>query len=46
VVEINDHGEVIEKAEGKRTIKCDKVLPAWNRKPRTKLYERFKGRAP
>jgi hypothetical protein len=46
VVEINEQGVVIEKAGGRQTIKCDKVLPAWNRKPRTKLYQSLKGQAP
>ncbi|MGO8945403.1 MAG: hypothetical protein ACLQJ7_17240 [Syntrophobacteraceae bacterium] len=46
VAEVNDHGVVIEKAGGKRTIKWDKVLPAWNRKSRIKLHESLKGRAP
>ncbi|MEJ2717318.1 MAG: NAD(P)/FAD-dependent oxidoreductase [Deltaproteobacteria bacterium] len=31
VVEINDQGVVIENADGKQTIECDKVLIAWDR---------------
>ena len=46
VLEINDKGVVIENAEGKQTIECDKVLVAWDRKPNTALYEKIKGMAP
>jgi 2,4-dienoyl-CoA reductase-like NADH-dependent reductase (Old Yellow Enzyme family)/thioredoxin reductase len=45
VVEINDQGVVIENAEGKQTIECDKILLAWNRKPKSGLYEKVKGMA-
>ncbi len=46
VLEINDEGVVIENEEGKQTIACDSVLLAWDRKPKTKLYENLKGLAP
>ena len=46
VIEINDAGVVVENGEGKQTLECDKVLLAYDRKSKTDLYEKLKGKAP
>jgi 2,4-dienoyl-CoA reductase-like NADH-dependent reductase (Old Yellow Enzyme family)/pyruvate/2-oxoglutarate dehydrogenase complex dihydrolipoamide dehydrogenase (E3) component len=46
VVEITGAGVVVENAEGKKSLECDKVLLAYNRKPKRGLYEKIKNKAP
>ena len=46
VAEVYDRIVVIEKAGGKRTIKCDKVLPVWNRESGAEPHESLEGKAP
>lgn len=46
VVEITDAGVVVENADGTQTLECDKVLLAWDRKPKSALFEALKGKAP
>jgi 2,4-dienoyl-CoA reductase-like NADH-dependent reductase (Old Yellow Enzyme family)/thioredoxin reductase len=45
VIEITDAGVVVENAEGKQTLECDKVLLAYDRQSKTDLYEKLKGKA-
>ena len=46
VLEITDAGVVVENGDGKQTLACDKVLLACDRKPKTALVEKLKGKAP
>lgn len=46
VLQITDAGVVVENADGQQTLECDKVLLAWNRKPKNELYQKLKGLAP
>jgi len=46
VLEITDAGVVVENAEGKKTLEADTVILAIDRKPKRKLYEALKGKAP
>ncbi|MBI4773806.1 MAG: FAD-dependent oxidoreductase [Deltaproteobacteria bacterium] len=46
VLEITDAGVVVENGGGKQTLPCDKVLLAYNRKPKSALFEKLKGKAP
>jgi 2,4-dienoyl-CoA reductase-like NADH-dependent reductase (Old Yellow Enzyme family)/pyruvate/2-oxoglutarate dehydrogenase complex dihydrolipoamide dehydrogenase (E3) component len=45
VVEISDAGVTVENADGKTIVECDSVIMAYNRKPKTALYESLKGLA-
>jgi 2-enoate reductase len=46
VLEINDAGVVVEGPEGKKTLEADTVILAIDRKPKRKLYDVLKGKAP